>query len=304
MLSADMMRYVELHRTAGFKFRTQHGMLARFVIFAEQHGDEFVRVDRALEWAARAPSAAQRCKLLLEVRRFALAMRPEDSRYEVPAADALGRASHRRRIVHIYTPDEISRLVQAATQLGPTGSIRPWMYATLFGLLAATGLRISEALALQLKDVTADGLIIRQTKFKKSRLVPLHETTQRALDIYITVRAAVGTLDGSLFVSVCGRALAHTTVDAVFLELARSIGLRGAPGQRGPRIHDLRHTFAVRALEQCPHDKDAIARHLVALSTYLGHVHATSTYWYLQATPFLMGQIADVSEALLQGGAS
>ena len=168
MLSADMMRYVELHRTAGFKFRTQHEMLARFVIFAEQHGDEFVRVDRVLEWAARAPSAAQRCKLLLEVRRFALAMRPEDRRYEVPAADALGRASHRRRIVHIYTPDEISRLVQAATQLGPTGSIRPWMYATLFGLLAATGLRISEALALQITDLTSDGLIIRQTKFKKS----------------------------------------------------------------------------------------------------------------------------------------
>ena len=123
MLSADMIRYVELHRTAGFKFRTQHQMLASFVIFAEQHGDEFVRVDRALKWAARAPSAAQRCKLLLEVRRFALAMRPEDGRYEVPAADALGRAFHRRRIVHIYTPDEISRLVQAATQLGPTGSI-------------------------------------------------------------------------------------------------------------------------------------------------------------------------------------
>jgi integrase len=100
-------------------------------------------------------------------------MRPGDGRYEVPAADALGRASHRRLIVHIYTPDEISRLVRAATQLGPAGSIRPWMYATLFGLLAATGLRISEALALQIKDVTADGLIIRQTKFKKSRLVPL-----------------------------------------------------------------------------------------------------------------------------------
>jgi integrase len=178
------------------------------------------------------------------------------------------------------------------------------MYATLFGLLAATGLRISEALALQITDLTADGLIIRQTKFKKSRLVPLHETTQRALDAYITVRAGVGTFDGSLFVSVCGRALAYTTVVAVFLELARSIGLRGAPGQRGPRIHDLRHTFAVRALERCPHDRDAVARHLVALSTYLGHVHATTTYWYLQATPFLMEQIADVSEALLQGGAS
>jgi hypothetical protein len=104
------------------------------------------------------------------------------------------------------------------------------------------------ALALQIKDVTADGLIIRQTKFKKSRLVPLHETTQRALDTYITVRAAVRTLDGSLFVSVCGRALAYTTVVAVFLELARSIGVRGAPGQRGPRIHDLRHNSGNRII--------------------------------------------------------
>ncbi|MGB9305068.1 MAG: hypothetical protein WCB92_15710, partial [Mycobacterium sp.] len=90
MLSTDMLRYVELHRAAGFKFRTQHQMLTSFVAFAEQHGDQFVRVDRAIEWAVRAPSAAQRCKLLVEVRRFALAMLPEDGRYEVPAADALG----------------------------------------------------------------------------------------------------------------------------------------------------------------------------------------------------------------------
>jgi integrase len=142
-------------------------------------------------------------------------MRPEDGRYEVPAADALGRSSHRRRIVHIYTPNEISRLVEAATQLGPTNSIRPWMYATLFGLLAATGLRISEALALQIKDVTADGLIIRQTKFKKSRLVPLHKTTQRALDAYIAVRAGVGALDGSLFISACSRAPAYTMLQGM-----------------------------------------------------------------------------------------
>jgi integrase len=303
MLSTDMMRYVELHHAAGFKFRTQHQMLTSFVAFAEQHGDEFVRVDRALAWAARAPSAAQRCRLLLEVRRFALAMRPEDGRYEVPAADALGRAFHRRRVVHIYTPDEISRLVQAAAQLGPAGSIRPRMYATLFGLLAATGLRISEALALQIKDVTADGMVIRETKFKKSRLVPLHETAQRALDGYIAVRARTAALDGSLFVSCCNRTPAHTTVVAVFLQLARSIGLRGKPGQRGPRIHDIRHSFAIHSLEQCPHDADSIDRHLVALSTYLGHVHATSTYWYLQATPFLMEQIADLSGALLRGGA-
>ena len=127
------------------------------------------------------------------------------------------------------------------------------MYATLFGLLAATGLRISEALAMRLEDVTEDGLIIRQTKFHKSRLVPVHPTTQQALNIYRNVRGA-NSVRCSLFVSLWGKRLAYVTVDAIFLRLARSIGLRGEPGQRGARMHDLRHTFAVRSLEQCGHD--------------------------------------------------
>lgn len=303
MLSTDMKRYVELHRAVGFKFHTQHQLLSSFAAFADAQGDEFVRIERALDWASRSSSPPQRRRRLLEVRRFALAMRHEDARYVVPAADAMGRASYRRRIAHIYTPVEITRLTQATVELGPTGSLRPLMYATLFGLLAATGLRISEALAMRLEDVTEDGLIIRQTKFHKSRLVPVHPTTQRALDIYRKVRKQLSTPDDSLFVSLWGRGLAYVTVDAVFLRLARSIGLRGEPGQRGARMHDLRHTFAVRSLEQCGHDDKAVARHLAALSTYLGHVHATSTYWYLQATPALMEQIANAGEALHQGGA-
>jgi integrase len=301
MLSADIMRYVELHRAVGFRFHTQHQLLSSFAAFADAHGDEFVRIERALDWASRSSSPPQRRNRLLEVRRFALAMRPEDARHEVPAADALGRASYRRRIAHIYTADEITRLTRATANLGPAGSIRPLMYATLFGLVAATGMRISEALAMKLDDVTADGLIVRQTKFHKSRLVPLHPTTQQALDVYIDVRGQLGVLDGSLFISLLGKRLAYVTVDAVFLRLARSIGLRGEPGQRGARIHDMRHTFAVRSLEQCGHDDNTVARHLAALSTYLGHVHATSTYWYLQATPALMEQIANAGEALHQG---
>jgi integrase len=301
MLSTDVMRYVELHRAVGFRFHTQHQLLSGFAAFADAHGDEFVRIERALDWASRSSSPAQRRNRLLEVRRFALAMRPEDARHEVPAADALGRAFYRRRIAHIYTPDEIIRLTRATAKLGPTGSIRPLMYATLFGLVAATGMRISEVLAMKLDDAAADGLIVRQTKFHKSRLVPLHPTTQQALDAYINVRRKLGVLDGSLFVSLLGKRLAYTTVDAIFLRLARSIGLRGEPGQRGARIHDLRHTFAVRSLEQCGHDDNTVARHLAALSTYLGHVHATSTYWYLQATPALMEQIANAGEALHQG---
>ena len=197
------------------------------------------------------------------------------------------------------------QLMQAAAQLQPAGSIRPLMYATLFGLLAATGMRISEALALRLEDVTTDGLIIRQTKFQKSRLLPLHETTRRALDEYLSARMRLGgTLDGALLVSITGKAPSYNTVVAVFLRLARSIGLRGKPGRPGPRIHDLRHTFAVRSLEQCRHDRETVARHVVALSTYLGHAHVTDTYWYLHATPILMGQIAEAGEALHLGYAS
>ena len=262
MLSQDLRRYVDLHRALGFRFRVQHSLLRNFVAFAEAQGDELVRLDRALSWAAQAPSPPQRRNRLLTLRRFALAMKAEDARNEVPAADALGHGRFERRRPHIYRSEEIARLMQAAAQLQPAGSIRPLMYATLFGLLAATGMRISEALALRLEDITADGLIIRQTKFQKSRLLPLDETTRRALDQYLSARVRLGTLDGALLVSTTGKAPSYHTVVAIFLRLARSIGLRGKPGQPGPRIHDLRHTFAVRSLEQC-----RPARRLPAISS-------------------------------------
>ena len=285
----------------GFKFRVQHTLLKSFTAFAEAHGDEYVRVARVLEWAALAPSPQQRRNRLLTVRRFAQAISADDLRHEIAPADALGRGLFERRIPYIYTADEIVALMRAAACLKPSASIRPLMYETLFGVLAATGMRISEALALHLDDLTGDGLVIRQTKFQKSRLLPLHATTWKAMDRYLSARRRLGTLNSALFVSAAGTPPTYNTVIAIFLRLARSTGLRGDPGQPGPRIHDLRHTFAVRSLEQCRHDRDAVGRHVVALSTYLGHAHVTDTYWYLQATPILMGQIAAASEALLQG---
>lgn len=302
MLTDDMTRYVALHRAVGFTFRIQHGLLKSFVAFAEARGDTIVRITSVLDWAVLAPSPPQRRNRLLTVRRFALAMQAEDTRHEVPAADALGHGLFTRGIPYIYTPDEIARLMRAAAALGPRDTIRPLTYATLFGLIAATGMRISETLALRVDDVTEDGLIVRQTKFQKSRLLPLHETTRRALDAYLTVRTRIGAGDPAVFVSTSGTVPSYNTVKAVFLQLARAIGLRGGPGCPGPRIHDLRHTFAVRSLERCPHDRDAVARHAVALSTYLGHAHVTDTYWYLQATPILLRQIADAGEALHRGG--
>jgi integrase len=305
MLSEALTRYVDLHHSLGFKFRVQRLLLVNFVRFAERHGDEFIRVARVLEWALQAPSPPQRRNRLLTARRFALSLRAEDPGHEVPAADAIGRGLFERRTPYIYPPDEVTALMKAAAGLmKPRGSIRPLTYSTLFGLIAATGMRISEALALRLDDVTEDGLLVRETKFHKSRLLPLHDTTQRALEAYLSVRRRLGTLDGAVFVSNAAGAPAYPTVLATFLRLARSIGLRGAPGEQGPRIHDLRHSFAVRSLESCGADREAVARHIVALSTYLGHSHVTDTYWYLEATPILMRQIAEASEALHKGGAA
>jgi integrase len=302
MLTENITRYIELFRALGFKFRVQSYLLHHFARFAKPRGDCTVRSETVLAWASEAPSASQRRLRLLVVRRFSLFMQAEGLLHEVPPADAFGRPTRNRRKPHIYTLDEVQRLLGAASELTPTGSLRPATYVTLFSLLVSTGLRISEALALQFDDVTRDGLLIRNTKFRKSRLVPLHATVRAGLDRYLSRRRQVGGDDRSLFISMWGTRLAYPTVCAVFLELTRSVGLRGGPGTPGPCMHDFRHTFAVRALEACHGAKDEIARHMLALSTYLGHAHPSDTYYYLQATPKLMEETARAGEALFRGG--
>lgn len=303
MLREDLDRHISLHHAIGFKFRTQSLLLRNFVAYAEARGDQLVSANRILAWAVEAPSPEQRRNRLLEARRFAIAMHAEDSRHEVPAADALGRGLFTRRIPYIYSQEDIRRLMDAAASLSPAGTIRPITFTTLFGLLAATGMRISEALALRLSDITDDGLVIEKTKFKKSRLLPLHPSTRQALDAYLEVRLRVATESAALLIGNTGEAVAYPTVIAVFLKLARSIGLRGSSDRGGPRIHDLRHTFAVRSLEDCPRSAAAVSRHIAGLSTYLGHAHVTDTYWYLHASPALMTHIADAGEALQRGEA-
>ena len=304
MLSDAINRYVELHRALGFKFRLQAYLLRNFARFAESRGDEFVRNETVLDWAGEAPSAAQRRDRLLQVRRFAEAMQAEDRRHEVPRADVFGRPRRERRMSHIYTTDEIGRLLRAAAQLSPKASIRPTTYVSLFALLVSTGIRISEALALRIEDITPAGLLIRHTKFRKSRLVPFHATVGDGLDRYLVLRRRVGGDSTYLFVSNRGTGLPYSTVNHVFLDLARSTGLRGGPGTKGPRLHDVRHTFAVRSLEACQGGKEEVARHLLALSTYLGHAHPSDTYYYLQATPRLMEATARAGESLFQGAST
>jgi integrase len=300
MLITAIKRYLRIRRAAGFQLRTAEGMLRDFARAAAQAGDSHVRAQTAITWAAKSPSVQQRQSRLSAIAMFAKYVRAEDPRHEVPSPDVFA-APHRRPLPHIYTPDEIIRLLAEAARLGPVGSLRPLTYQTLFGLLATCGLRPSEALALQLCDVTPDGLVIRETKFRKNRLVPLHESTRQALNAYLARRRAVATDSRHVFISMKGQRLAYPTLIATFVIVARKAGVRAlargkprggrASGQLLPRLHDLRHTFAVRALESCP--RDAVASHMHALSTYLGHARPADTYWYLHATPHLMSSIAD-----------
>jgi integrase len=229
-------------------------------------------------------------------------MRLEGHGHELPSPDTFGPRPLQRS-PYIFAPESIRALLDAAASLGPPGSLRPKTYATLFGLLSCTGLRISEALALRPEDFSADGLVIRCTKFHKSRLVPLHASCSRALERYLVSRRRHACSHTAMFLTERSSGLRYTTVVATFLQLVRGMGIHPGAGKQGPRIHDLRHSFAVRSLEQCTGDRKAVARHMLALSTYLGHGRLSNTYWYLQATPRLLADVARRSELLATRGA-
>ena len=302
MLRQSIDAYLALRGAVGFRLKTEEHLLHDFARWASDRRETHVRTQTATEWAATARSTWQRERRLRAVASFARHARAEDPLHEVPPIFVFGRR-HVRPRPHIYSPDEIGRLLDAASRLPAIWPLRPQVLTTLFGLLASTGLRVSEALGLRFGDVTRDGLVIRKTKFYKTRLVPLHETAASALARYLDLRRRRSTVTDHVFVSPKGDRLPLSTVHKWFLRLTRETGLRSGPGTPGPRIHDLRHTFAVRALEACPHDGSPVGGRVRALSTYLGHSNLADTCWYLQATPDLLRGVADACERFLEGGA-
>jgi integrase/recombinase XerD len=300
MLMAAVETYLAVRRAAGFQLTSIESSLRSFARFATERGERHVVAHTAIAWATMTVSEAQRHNRLMTVRRFARFLHAEDPRHELPPEDLFcGR--RQRPIPYIFSDEEIQCLVAHARRLGPPGSLRPSTYSTLFGLLAATGMRASEARALELRDLTPDGLIIRESKFKKSRLLPLHHTTWAALEGYLDQRRRVAGHTAHLFVSRRGGPLSHTVVVETFHDVLRAAGIPSEPGAPRPRLLDLRHTFAVRGLETCPEDRDQVGRHVLALTTYMGHVKVESTYWYLESTPELMSDIARRCEAFVFG---
>jgi integrase/recombinase XerD len=294
--------YISLRRAAGFGMAETEYLLESFARFAAERNETHVNGQSAINWAARGVSAAQRNQRLKTVCRFVRHIRPEDSRHELPPADYF-KYRKTRRMPYIYSSNEIGRLLQAANQLRPRGTIRAETYATLIALLASTGLRISEALGLRFADITDDGLLIRETKFGKTRLVPLHETAVTGLRRYLIRRRELGAGDDHVFLGGHDRPLSYRMVHSTFQSLLRKAGLWPAPGRHRPRLHDLRHAFAARALQTSPSGRDRIGQHMVALASYLGHVNIYATYWYLEATADLLSDIADASETFMIGGA-
>jgi integrase/recombinase XerD len=299
--------YLAIRRAVGFKLEGTESRLRSFVRYALERGDTCIRSETAIAWAGTADSPHERHNRLRTIVLFARHLRAEDSRQEVPPGDLYPFTYH-QRLPHIFSDREIRLILDAAGKLGPPGSSRADTYRTLFALLSVTGLRISEALALKLRDLTDDGLVVRNTKFRKSRLVPVHPTTRVAITAYCMRWRLIAKSDDPLFVSTRGTAYAYATVYRTFVAIVRQLGLRVEPVPGSHRrssmcLQDYRHTLATRTLEAFPGSRATIGRHMLALSTYLGHSKLSSTYWYLHATPELMVDIADACEAFLAGGA-
>ena len=298
MLTDAVHTYLAVRRSVGFALRWQGDALKSFAAFSEARGQHYVSAAVALEWAGCARQRAQRARRLGIVIRFARYLHAEDRRHEIPAA-IFGAEKSPRPTPYILTVEQIRQLVHAASQAG-SPTLRRATYSTFFALLACTGLRVSEAIRLRCADITADGLLIRETKFRKNRLVPLHATAQAGLERYLQQRRPYAPADDHVFVSLRRKPLLGRDVITAFRTAAKQIGLPHRLGAR-PTAKSLRHTFATRALHTCPDGRDAVTRHMVALSTYLGHKSVAETYWYLEAVPDLMRDIADRAEGLAMG---
>ena len=236
-------------------------------------------------------SVGTRINRLSLLRQFCVYLSQFDSRTCLVHRSFLPRRI--RPAPHIYSQQEICSILAAARKIGPPGSLRPAVISTVIGLLAATGLRIGEALKLTLADIDISRqlLTIREGKFNKSRYVPISQSTAHRLDIFLRQRQKAGFSTASTtpaFISPNGRAYTPVRVCQIFLEVVRSLGLRGPKGQPGPRLHDFRHTFAVHRLTQWYRDEKNLAPKLPLLATYMGHTSLVGTEVYLRATTELL----------------
>jgi integrase/recombinase XerD len=306
-LPAELDRYLAVRRSLGHDLRTAERILRRFVTFAVAQGEDCVGTALFLRWQAAFGAAGRQtwAARLTVVRLFAQWLHGLDPSHEVPPQGLLPYRQRRPR-PYIYSEDQIRRIVEVAAELRSDNGIRSLTYPIFFGLIAVTGLRVSEAISLGVDDIDLDAGVITvlHGKFGKERLLPVEETTRIRLRIYAEERdRLLGKRPKAFFVSDRGEPLTDCAARYNFAQVCQWIGLR-QPQRfhrhgRGPRIHDLRHSFAVHTLVgwyRAGKDPD---REMIKLTTYLGHSKPAHTYWYIEANPELLDLASRRAEASL-----
>lgn len=299
MTSADLENqlecYLELRRALGFKMLIEGRLLHDFLAFLQGRTmAESLIAQAAVEWASSRGGSKYQAGRLSVARCFLAHLRAHLPGIQVPSPGMI--PSGVRPTPYIYSEAQIAALMREASALGPTGSLRPHTYATLIGLLVSCGVRPGEAVRLRDADVemkaTPPRLVIRETKFRKSRLVPVDSSTADALRTYASTRKRLGYDDlcQTFFISESGGPLAYSTVGATFLKIVRRLGIHGTASSHGPNLRCLRHTFAVRRLLNWYSQGMDVNKLLPNLSVYLGHAKPQNTYWYLTATPDLLAK--------------
>jgi integrase len=308
-LQAAVQRYLKDRRQLGFALTKAGTELMRFARFADARGHKGpLTRELQLEWArlhVRRTSTVTAARRIGMLRPFATYYRQFEVNTEVLPAHVLG-CGRRRLTPHIYTDEEILQLLRHAECLAPLGGLRPLMYRTLFGLIAAVGLRLSEALKLRVGDVDlrAATITVRQTKFHKSRCLPIHASVVRALTEYRRMRDRHADADpgAPFFVSHAGGCLPAGTVENVFERMRSQLRWQARGDHANPRIHDLRHTMAVRRVQRWHETGVSVDQAMFWLCTYLGHAKITDTYWYLTGVPELMDIVGAQFERFALGG--
>lgn len=285
--------YLALRQALGYKLRTHRSSLKGFVQFASEQNATTITTQLALAWSMTPETANPKwwAYKLRMVHHFALYVRVRDNVSEVPPLRLLPY-NHRRPKPYIYSAEEISRLIAAAKALPCRKGLRRLTYSTLFSLIWVTGLRISEALALDREDVNSVNqlLTVRNTKFGKSRLIPVHESTSNALVHYAHYRDQIfpNPQSPSFFLSTIGTRPTTAVAQLTFRQICSKIGILGANYGKNPRIHDMRHSFAVKSLIDIYRRDEDVEQAVFALSCYMGHIGPSSTYWYFSAVPELL----------------
>jgi integrase len=295
-MRVHLEQYLTLRRAMGFQLHDVARQLDKFVSHLDEHGLSHITTAVVASWISQLPiSPTTKADRFCMIRHFAQHVRAADPQHEVPPAKLFPRQSRRQR-PYIYSDDEITRLMHAAQQIPWGAGACAKSFTTLLGLLVVTGMRIGECLALNDPDVDLEEgiLTIVGTKFRKSRLIPLHPSTQEQLKQYKRWRNHQFSKprSPSFLVSSRGTRLWKGNVRITFHRLSRHIGIRRPGARHGPRLHDFRHTFAVNTLRAWYDAGVDVEQHLPQLATYLGHAHVADTYWYLTGTPELLRVVA------------